>query len=84
VLGASRVNEADGLAIVEDLGELDLEEGVPDVELASLPFKGKRDGEMTRTISGLTTELNVSSKSMPCDTSKTYPLSRTLLLLFLL
>jgi hypothetical protein len=45
VLGASRVDEAGGLATVDDLGELAVEEGVLDVELASLPFKGERDGE---------------------------------------
>jgi hypothetical protein len=45
VLGASRVNEAGGLATIDDLGELAVEEGVLDVELASLPFKGERDGE---------------------------------------
>jgi hypothetical protein len=33
------------LATVDDLGELAVEEGVLDVELASLPFKGERDGE---------------------------------------
>jgi hypothetical protein len=33
------------LAIVDNLGELAMEEGVLDVELASLPFKGERDGE---------------------------------------
>jgi hypothetical protein len=45
MLGASRVDEAGGLATVDDLGELAVEEGVLDVELASLPFKGERDGE---------------------------------------
>jgi hypothetical protein len=45
VLGASRVDEAGGLAIVDNLGKLAVEEGILDVELASLPFKGKRDGE---------------------------------------
>jgi hypothetical protein len=45
VLGASSVNEAGGLATVDDLSELAMEEGVLDVELASLPFKGERDGE---------------------------------------
>jgi hypothetical protein len=33
------------LVIVDDLGELAVEEGILDVELASLPFKGERDGE---------------------------------------
>jgi hypothetical protein len=33
------------LATVDDLGELAVEEGVLDVELASLPFKGERDEE---------------------------------------
>jgi hypothetical protein len=33
------------LAPVDDLGELAVEEDVLDVELASLPFKGERDGE---------------------------------------
>jgi hypothetical protein len=41
----SRVDEAGGLATVDDLNELAVEEGVLDVELASLPFKGDRDGE---------------------------------------
>jgi hypothetical protein len=45
VLGASRVDEAGGLSTVDDLGELAVEEGVLDVELASLLFKGERDGE---------------------------------------
>jgi hypothetical protein len=45
MLGASRVDEAGGLATVDNLGELVVEEGVLDVELASLPFKGERDGE---------------------------------------
>jgi hypothetical protein len=45
VLGASRVDEASGLATVDDLSELAVEEGVLEVELASLPFKGERDGE---------------------------------------
>jgi hypothetical protein len=45
MLGASGVDEAGGLATVDDLGELAVEEGVLDVELASLPFKGERDGE---------------------------------------
>jgi hypothetical protein len=45
VLEASRVDEADGLARVDDLGKLAVEEGILDVELASLPFKGERDGE---------------------------------------
>jgi hypothetical protein len=45
VLGASRVHEAGGLETVDDLGELAVEEGVLDVELSSLPFKGERDGE---------------------------------------
>jgi hypothetical protein len=33
------------LVTVDDLDELAMEEGILDVELASLPFKGKRDGE---------------------------------------
>jgi hypothetical protein len=33
------------LATVDDLSELAVEEGVLDVELESLPFKGERDGE---------------------------------------
>jgi hypothetical protein len=45
VLGVSRVDEAGGLATIDDLGELAMEEGVLDVELASLPFKGECDGE---------------------------------------
>jgi hypothetical protein len=45
VLRASRVDEAGGLATVDDLGELAVEEGVLDIELASLPFKGEREGE---------------------------------------
>jgi hypothetical protein len=45
VLGASRVDEASGLATIDNLGELAVEEGVLDVEVASLPFKGKRDRE---------------------------------------
>jgi hypothetical protein len=45
VLGASRVDEAGGLASVDDLGKLVMEEGVLDVELASRPFKGERGGE---------------------------------------
>jgi hypothetical protein len=45
VLGASRVDEAGGLATVDNLGELAMEEGILDVKLASLLFKGERDGE---------------------------------------
>jgi hypothetical protein len=45
VLGASRVNEAGGLVTVDDLGELTVEECILDVNLASLPLKGERDGE---------------------------------------
>jgi hypothetical protein len=45
MLEASRVDEAGGLATVDDLGELVVEKGVLDVKLASLPFKGERDGE---------------------------------------
>jgi hypothetical protein len=45
VLGASKVDEAGGLATVDDLDELAVEEGVLDIELASLPFKGECDGE---------------------------------------
>jgi hypothetical protein len=45
VLRASRVDEAGGLATVDNLGELVMEEGVLDVKLASPPFKGERDGE---------------------------------------
>jgi hypothetical protein len=45
VLGASRVDEAGGLATVDDLGELAVEEGVLYIEMASLPFKGEHDGE---------------------------------------
>jgi hypothetical protein len=45
VVGASRVNEASGLATVDNLGELSMEECVLDIKLASLPFKGERDGE---------------------------------------
>jgi hypothetical protein len=45
MLVASRVDEAGGLATVDDLGELAVEEGILDVELASLPFKGERNGE---------------------------------------
>jgi hypothetical protein len=45
MLGASRVDEAGGLATIDDLGKLVVEEGVLDVELASLPFKGEHDGE---------------------------------------
>jgi hypothetical protein len=45
MLGASRVDEVGGLATVDNLGELAVEEGVLDVELASLPFKGEHDGE---------------------------------------
>jgi hypothetical protein len=33
------------LATVDDLGELAVEEGILDIELASLPFKGECDGE---------------------------------------
>ena len=42
---ASRVDEAGGLATVDDLGEFAVEEGVLDVELASAPVKGDGDGE---------------------------------------
>jgi hypothetical protein len=45
VLGVSRVDEAGGLATVDDLDELAMEEGILEVKLASLPFKGERDGE---------------------------------------
>jgi hypothetical protein len=45
VLGVSRVNEAGGLATIDDHGELVVEEGIVDIELVSLPFKGERDGE---------------------------------------
>jgi hypothetical protein len=45
MLRASRVDEAGGLATVDDLGELAVEEGILDVELASLPFKGECNGE---------------------------------------
>jgi hypothetical protein len=45
MLGASRVDEAGGLATIDDLGELAVEEGILETELASLPFKGERDGE---------------------------------------
>jgi hypothetical protein len=45
MLGASRVDEASGLATADKLGELAMEEGVLDIELASLPLKGDRDGE---------------------------------------
>jgi hypothetical protein len=45
VRGASRVDEAGGLATVDDLGDLAVEEGILDVELASPSFKGKRDRE---------------------------------------
>jgi hypothetical protein len=38
VLGESRVDEAGGLATIDNLGELAVEEGILDVELASLPF----------------------------------------------
>ena len=41
----SRVDEARGLSAVDDLGELAVEEGVLDVKLASLLFKGDGDGE---------------------------------------
>jgi hypothetical protein len=44
VLGARRVDEAGGLMTVDNLGELAMEEDVLDIELASLPFKGERDG----------------------------------------
>jgi hypothetical protein len=45
MLGASGVDEASGLTTVDNLSELAVEEGVLDIELASLPFKGKHDGE---------------------------------------
>jgi hypothetical protein len=45
MLGASTVDKAGGLATVDDLGELAMEEGILDVELASRPFKEERDGE---------------------------------------
>jgi hypothetical protein len=45
MLGASRVDKVGGLATIDDLGELAVEEGILDVELASLPFKRERDGE---------------------------------------
>ena len=45
MVGASGVDEAGRLATVDDLGELAVEEGVLDVKLASLPFKGDGDGE---------------------------------------
>jgi hypothetical protein len=45
VLGASRVDEAGGLATVDYLVELAMEEGVLDIELASLLFKGECDEE---------------------------------------
>jgi hypothetical protein len=45
MLEASRVDEAGGLTTIDDLGELAVEEGVLDIELASLPFKGERNGE---------------------------------------
>jgi hypothetical protein len=66
VLGASRVDEADGLATLDDLGELAVEEGILDVEMVSLPLRESAMKRMTRTMAGLTTGLNVSSKSMPC------------------
>jgi hypothetical protein len=44
IVGASRVDEAGGLATLDNLGELAVEEGVLDIELTSLPFKGERDG----------------------------------------
>jgi hypothetical protein len=45
MLGVSRVDEGGGLGTIDNLGELAVEEGVLDVVLASLPFKGERDGE---------------------------------------
>jgi hypothetical protein len=38
VLGASRLDEVGGLVTVDNLDELAVEEGILDVELASLPF----------------------------------------------
>jgi hypothetical protein len=67
VLGASRVDEAGGLATIDDLGKLAMEEGVLDVELVSLPFKGERDGEDDADRGRFETGLNVSSKSTPCS-----------------
>jgi hypothetical protein len=43
VLEVSRVDEAGGLTIIDDLSELAVEEGVLDVQLASLALKGERD-----------------------------------------
>jgi hypothetical protein len=45
MVGASRVDETGGLATIDNLGELAVEEDVLDIELASLPFKGECDGE---------------------------------------
>jgi hypothetical protein len=68
VLGASRIDEAGELATIDDLGELAMEEGVLDVELASLSHLRESTMERTtRTVAGLTTGLNISSKSTPCS-----------------
>jgi hypothetical protein len=45
VLRTSRVDESGGLATIDDLDELAVEEGILDVELASLPLKEERNGE---------------------------------------
>jgi hypothetical protein len=44
VLEESRVDEDSGLATVDNLSEL-AKEGILDIELSSLPFKGERGGE---------------------------------------
>jgi hypothetical protein len=45
MLGAGGVDEAGGLVTVDDLIKSAMEEGILNVELASLPVKGERDGE---------------------------------------
>jgi hypothetical protein len=55
------------LATVNNLGELAVEEGILDVELASLHVRESAMERTTQTVAGLITGLNVSSKSMPCS-----------------
>ena len=45
MVGSCRVDEASRLTTIDDLSELSVEEGVLDVQLASLPLDGEREGE---------------------------------------
>jgi hypothetical protein len=65
MFGASRIDEANGLSIVDDISKLAMEESILDIKLASLPLKREREERMKWTIAGLTTGLDVSSKSTP-------------------